>query len=68
MLILLKTGKLRHTNFFDAMKKFTPIRLLALGTIVFSTLSCNRGYGCPTNFSLEEVFEFTFQWAVSFLF
>jgi hypothetical protein len=50
------------------MKKFTPVRLLALLTIGFTTLSCNRGVGCPTNFSVEEVFEFTFHLAASLLF
>jgi hypothetical protein len=30
-----------------------------------SVFSCNRGYGCPTNFSLDDVFNVAVQVVVS---
>jgi hypothetical protein len=38
------------------MKKKTLIWVAGIFMIVLavSTTSCNRGYGCPTNFSLES--------------
>ena len=41
----------------NSMKKFAPQRLLTVGLTLASLLafsSCNRGYGCPTNFDLNE--------------
>ena len=39
--------------------KLTSLKslLVALGFVacLFSTTSCNRGYGCPTDFSVEAV-------------
>lgn len=33
--------------------KFRPTSLLALAALLLTT-SCNRGVGCPTNFSLND--------------
>ena len=38
------------------MKSFIskqPIRTLLLAVLAIALSSCNRGYGCPTNFSLK---------------
>jgi len=37
-----------------------------LGMVVLS--SCNRGYGCPTNFSVEDAFNILLQTASNLLF
>lgn len=38
------------------MKKLSLARLLPVFAIVasFALSSCNRGYGCPTNFSVND--------------
>lgn len=32
------------------------LRLVVVLTLTIGAFSCNRGYGCPTNFSLQEWF------------
>lgn len=32
---------------------FVPVAAIALATFT----SCNRGYGCPTNFSINDIVE-----------
>jgi hypothetical protein len=46
------------------MKSFIakqPVRTILLAVLTIALSSCNRGYGCPTNFSLKafigDVFE-----------
>lgn len=34
------------------IKRFSPAFLFVAATVFFS--SCNRGYGCPSNFSLGD--------------
>lgn len=51
------------------MKKLLSQRLLTLAVmlmIIFSS-SCNRGYGCPTNFSVKDFFADLLQAAASFI-
>lgn len=37
------------------MKRVKSIALLAAAVLVLgATTSCNRGYGCPSNFSVNE--------------
>lgn len=37
------------------MKRVKSFALLAVTVLTFSALtSCNRGYGCPSNFSVNE--------------
>lgn len=53
------------------MKKFSAQRLLSLGLFLFSFAafsSCNRGYGCPTNFDLNEGVLNAVQTVFTFLF
>lgn len=41
------------------MKKHVQNRFgtVALALVVLAVSSCNRGYGCPTNFSIDEGWE-----------
>jgi hypothetical protein len=34
-----------------------PLNLLAAAAIIVCFSSCNRGYGCPTNFSISDFFQ-----------
>ena len=36
-------------------KRFFRPNVLAVAAVALSLSSCNRGYGCPTNFSMSEV-------------
>lgn len=37
------------------MKKNNRLQTLLFILAVFAFSSCNRGYGCPTNFSIDEI-------------
>ena len=44
------------------MKKNNRLQTLLLLLAVFAVSSCNRGYGCPTNFSIDEIGQIVVQW------
>jgi hypothetical protein len=46
-----------------AFSKSSTLALLLL--VCASAFSCNRGYGCPTNFSLDDVFNVAVQVVVA---
>ena len=47
-----------HISKLNSMKKLSLARLLPLFIVLvsLSVSSCNRGYGCPTNFSVNDTF------------
>ncbi|HKK77802.1 MAG TPA: hypothetical protein VJ953_22180 [Saprospiraceae bacterium] len=44
------------------MKKNNRLQTLLLILAVFAISSCNRGYGCPTNFSIDDISNIVIQW------
>ena len=44
------------------------VTLIAVMVVIASFSSCNRGYGCPSNFSLETVFTSIQQTVCNFIF
>jgi hypothetical protein len=53
-------------NFKNVSKK--ALRVLAAASIIVAFSSCNRGYGCPSNFSLGDFFQDLVIAVVAFLF
>lgn len=45
------------------MKKHNRLQTLLILLAVFTVSSCNRGYGCPTNFSIDDIGAILIQWA-----
>lgn len=44
------------------MKKNNRLQTLLFLLAFFAVSSCNRGYGCPTNFSIDDLGSIIFQW------
>jgi hypothetical protein len=53
-------------NFKNVSKK--ALRVLTAASIIVAFSSCNRGYGCPSNFSLGDFFQDLVIAVVAFLF
>ena len=50
------------------MKKNNRLQNILIVAAVVALSSCNRGYGCPTNFSVDELIETIAQVAVRLFF
>ena len=50
------------------MKKNNRLQTLLVVAAVFALSSCNRGYGCPTNFSIDDLFQIVVQSLSAFIF
>lgn len=51
------------------MKRFSQSLLTVASILVlFGASSCNRGYGCPTNFSFNEILSDVVNLAINLLF
>lgn len=56
MVVLIHTGF--SNKFSMKINSRSPRLYLFLATVATTTLtSCNRGTGCPTNFSLNDIFD-----------
>ncbi len=50
------------------MKKISVLKLAGLAAVVLTTFSCNRGVGCPTNFTIGDAIEWGAHVAGSIIF